>query len=339
VRAARQLVLILTVENCPLSHFHTFTLGEEAFRQLRHNAFQKYTHFQIGQLWSVNLLHKRSTVAADKTNYESYFLNKSSRFDGWFKVEDDQAGVWTFKMVYDDNKQLNIDGKRVISTTTSWNVVSTGTITLTSGWHRWEARVQDYGGGWGPNNVNNNNTLSYIAPGAAEKQWNESNLKLAATLGDVAVLEKTGVYKELVVGEGATLTSSGSQPMAIFGKLKGKGKLKGSFAFKGAASTWVVEGVHNVNTLTSVAQLENATRETFLELAKVEATFDARPKMISYPLATAPSGLTVEDVADVVPVVKDASGRDYSKNFYTTVRNGKLVLVNRTPGGALVYVR
>jgi len=301
------------------------------------NTTENWAH--VKPVRSVNLLHMRSTVASDKENYESYFLNKASRFDGWFKVEDDQAGEWTFKMVYDDNKQLNIDGERVISTTTSWNVVSTGTKTLTPGWHRWEARVQDYGGGWGPNNVNNNNTLSYIAPGAAEKQWNETNLKLAATLGDIAVLEKTGIYKELVVGEEATLTSSGSQAMPIFGKLKGNGTLAGLFAFKGGHNSWVVEGLATKRDLTSVAKFTDVEAATFAELAKVEATFDARPLVSSYALATAPSGLTAEDVKDVATVVKDTAGNDYSENFFVTVKNGKLVLANKRPGGFAFFIR
>ena len=45
--------------------------------------------------------------------------------------------------------------------------------------------------------IDSGNTLSFIAPGEIEKQWNETNLVLAATLGDIAVIEPTGIYKEL----------------------------------------------------------------------------------------------------------------------------------------------
>ena len=67
-------------------------------------------------------------------------------------------------MTYDDYKSLKIDGEELINNT-SWSAVPTATKELSTGWHRWEARVTDTGGGgWGAGSRNNGNTLSYIAP-------------------------------------------------------------------------------------------------------------------------------------------------------------------------------
>ncbi len=255
------------------------------------------------------------------------------------KVEDGKEGEWTFKMGYDDDKMLTIDGEVVIRHVADWSTVFSGKKTLTPGWHRWEVRVRDNTGGWGPNGVNNYNTLSYIAPGEPEKQFNETNLKLAATLGDISVLERSGIYRELDVGEGAEVVSSGTEPMAIFGTLKGKGSLSGAFVFDGPLSTWEVEGTAARRILTSCAVFNDATAETFKGLANVKANFDSRPLNSTYELGNAPAGLTTADLAAVVATVKDAGGNDYSDAFSVRVKNGKIVLVNARPSGMTLYLR
>ena len=104
-------------------------------------------------------------------------------------------------------------------------------------------------------------------------RFDETNLKLAATLGDVAVLEPSGIHKDLELGAGATLTSSGTMAMPIFGTLKGTGMLQGQFAFAGDDNCWEVEGVDSVRELKR-AQFADASAETFRELRAVKATFN-----------------------------------------------------------------
>ena len=58
---------------------------------------ENWSHIKC--LDSVNLMHK-SDNSSDGSSWASYFQNKASKFEGWFKVEDDKAGVWTFKMAY-----------------------------------------------------------------------------------------------------------------------------------------------------------------------------------------------------------------------------------------------
>ena len=197
----------------------------------------------------------------------------------------------------------------------------------------------DNTGGWGPRTYNGGNTISYIAPGETEKRFDETNLKLAATLGDIAVLEPSGIYKELALGAGATLTSSGTMAMPICGTLKGTGTLAGSFAFAGTTNCWEVTGAGARTAELPAATFANATAATFSGLKSVKVTFDAKPTRRAYYLTGAITGLTAADIPAAAITVKDAEGGDYSANFTLTVKNGRLALGNSKPAGVTIIVR
>jgi len=304
------------------------------------NTIEDWTHIKC--IDSVEKMHAHGKAAANDT--EGLFSGKINRFQGWFKVEDDKAGEWTFKMGYDDYHLLKIDGEQIIGRASSAETV-TKTTTLTAGWHRWEARVADGGsGGWGPDienktKINNGNTISYIAPGDTEKRFDETNLKLAATLGDIAVLEPSGIYKELELGAGSTLTSSGTMAMPICGTLKGTGTLAGAWEFAGNHNCWEVTGAGARTTELPVATFANATAATFAGLKSVRVMFDAKPTRKAYYLTGAITGLTAADLPAAAITVKDAEGGDYSANFTLTVKNGRLALGNSKPAGMTIIVR
>ena len=278
-------------------------------------------------------------TGASGTDTLGYFGNKKANcFEGWFKVEDGQEGEWTFKMAYDDYKLLKIDGVQKISSSSA-SAVPTATVTLTAGWHRWEARVGDNTGGWGPRTYNGGNTISYIAPGETEKRFDETNLKLAATLGDIAVLEPTGIYKELELGAGSTLTSSGTMAMPIFGTLKGTGTLAGSWEFAGTTNCWEVANAVATTAELPAATFAAATPATFAGLKSVKVTFDAKPTRHTYFLTGAINGLTATDIPAAAITVKDAEDGDYSANFTLTVKNGRLALSNSKAAGMTVILR
>ena len=297
---------------------------------------ENWSHIKC--LDSVNLMHK-SDNSSDGSSWASYFQNKASKFEGWFKVEDDKAGVWTFKMAYNQNSQLKIDGERVLYSTDYKEVPSTN-MTLTAGWHRWEVRLSDTGGAWGPRGYNSGMTVSYSLPGeTANLRFNETNLKLAATLGDIAVLEPSGIYKELELGAGSTLTSSGTMAMPIFGTLKGTGTLAGSFAFAGTANCWEVTGAGARTAELPAATFANATAATFAGLKSVKVTFDAKPTRKAYYLTGVIDGLSAADLPAATMKVKDADDRDYSANFTLMVKNGRLAIGNSKPAGITIIVR
>ena len=281
----------------------------------------------------------KNSGASDASEWAPWFSGKANRFAGWFKVDKDQVGDWTFNMGYDDNKILDIDGKRVVNTS-AWNVTTTGKAKLDAGWHRWEVRVQDGSGGWGPSAANNGNTLSFIAPGAAEQPWTENNLTLAATLGDIQVLEGTKLAGTVKVNAGATLASTGTQAMPLTGTLTGAGALTGAFAFTGEDACWAVAGSGNKVALEGKTAFESTGKALFDGLKTIRVTFDQKPVCSSYTLAAAGdfTAAEAEKIAVTAAVLAPVS-TDYTNAFKATVRNGELVLLNTKPGGLAIFLR
>ena len=298
------------------------------------NTTEAWTHIKC--IDSVAQMHLSGT--GPTTDTAGLYSGKINVFEGWFKVEDDKEGSWSFKLAYDDYHLLKIDGVQLLGRSSSTET-KTGSTTLTAGWHRWEVRVSDGGGGgWGPNNINGGMTLSYQAPGeSAYSRFDETNLKLAATLGDIAVIEPTGIYKELELGAGSTLTSSGTMPMPIFGTLKGTGTLAGSFAFAGTTNCWEATCTGNNKDLTC-ATFSAATPATFAGLKSVKVTFDKKPTRTAYFLTGVIDGLTAANVPDATVIATDGE-KDYTGNFVLTVKNGRLVLANAKAGGMTIVVR
>ena len=300
------------------------------------NTTEAWTHIKC--IDSVAQMHLSGT--GPTTDTAGLYSGKINVFEGWFKVEDGKEGSWSFKLAYDDYHLLKIDGVQLLGRSSSTET-KTGSTTLTAGWHRWEVRVSDGGGGgWGPNNINGGMTLSYQAPGeSAYSRFDETNLKLAATLGDIAVLEPSGIYKDLELGVGATLTSSGTMAMPICGTLKGTGTLAGAWEFAGNHNCWEVTGAGARTTELPVATFANATAATFAGLKSVKVMFDAKPTRKAYYLTGVIDGLTDADLPAATMTVKDAEDGDYSANFTLTVKNGRLALGNSKPAGITIIVR
>jgi len=300
------------------------------------NTVDNWTHIKC--IDSVAQMHLSGT--GPTTDTAGLYSGKINVFEGWFKVEDGKEGSWSFKLAYDDYHLLKIDGVQLLGRSSSTET-KTGSTTLTAGWHRWEVRVSDGGGGgWGPNNINGGMTLSYQAPGeSAYSRFDETNLKLAATLGDIAVLEPTGIYKDLELGAGSTLTSSGTMAMPICGTLKGTGTLAGAWEFAGTTNCWAVADADARNATLPAATFAAATPATFAGLKSVKVTFDAIPSRHTYFLTGAINGLTDADIPAAAITVKDADDGDYSTNFTLTVKNGRLALSNSKAAGTFIYVR
>ncbi len=284
---------------------------------------------------SVEILHKHEKLP-DADDWKPWCSSKVNRLQGWFKVGTDQVGEWNFKMGYDDNKLLDIDGDRVVNTT-AWNVTATGKKTLDAGWHRWEVRLQDGSGGWGPSAANNGNGLSFTVPGGEEKQWNEDNVTLAATLGDIQIIEGTQLAGTTTVGAGATLTSVGTQAMPITGTLAGSGALAGDFAFKGAQSCWRVAGSGRTKALERKTSFDTTGAALFGGLKAIEVAFDQRPVCATYVLA--PAGDFPATDAEKIAVTADVPVNGYANAFKATVRDGNLVLLNAKPSGLAIILQ
>ena len=146
----------------------------------------------------------------------------------------------------------------------------------------------------------------------------------------------SGIYKELELGAGSTLTSSGTMPMPIFGTLKGTGTLAGTWSFAGDANCWeVTNAVASVAAL-PVAAFANATATTFDGLKSVRVAFNGKPTRSSYYLTGVVSGLAAAPAATVS--VTD-SVNDYSGKFSLVVKDGRLALSNSAPAGLLIVIQ
>ena len=295
---------------------------------------EDWTHIKC--IDALTVMYKNNK-ASDANTWKPYIFGKTNKFEGWFKVEDDKAGDWTFSVCYDDRSLLKIDGVQVCRSD-AWNAPASDTVNLSAGWHRWEVRVgEGAGGGWGPDSgQNGGDTVRFIAPGeSAYKRFDENNLKLAATLGDIAVLESNGIHKELELGAGATLTSSGTMPMSIYGTLKGTGSLAGSWEFAGTTNCWEATCTGNTKDLTC-ATFAAATPATFAGLKSVKVTFDAKPSRNAYYLTGVVAGLTEAPAATVIATDGE---NDFSANFTLTVKDGRLAIGNSKPAGIFILVR
>ena len=120
--------------------------------------------------------------------------------------------------------------------------------------------------------------------------------------------------------------------------LKGTGELTGAFEFAGDVNGWEVTGVYNNRNL-ACAKFAAATRATFLGLKEIKAEFDSKPVCSAYFLTDAEvPNLAASDLADV-KVTVTAGEKDYSSNFSVGLFRGRLALLNRTPGGMVLFVR
>ena len=148
-----------------------------------------------------------------------------------------------------------------------------------------------------------------------------------------------GLGGEIDIGEGATLqndVAAGFCP--IYGTLKGSGTLSGAFRFTGTTNCWEVGGGVSARDFVH-ANFANPTKETFVGLKSLNATFSGRPTSRTYYLTTATvADLAETDLADAALTVTDGE-KDYSANFMLTVVNGRLALRNSKPSGTYIIVR
>ena len=70
------------------------------------------------------------------------------RYDGWFKVTEDQAGWWIFNQKFDDYFLFAIDGDFAVFNHT-YSSAATSRVRVTEGWHRFTIICGDTFGGYG----------------------------------------------------------------------------------------------------------------------------------------------------------------------------------------------
>ncbi|MBR6733319.1 MAG: hypothetical protein IKL96_02845 [Kiritimatiellae bacterium] len=264
--------------------------------------------------------------------------NSVHMFDGWVFVPAAKAGDWAVYADFDDRASLRIDGVDSGATGDNNAAAHNGSIPgVTPGWHRFEMRVCDTGGNWGPwggTTGQAKNPAITITVNGATYNFNEKNFRFSAS----KPVEYAGLDGVVRLDAGSTLSNRAAKACPVWGALAGTGTLAGPFAFAGEKNSWNVTGAYNNRELACV-KFADPSRETFLGLKEVKAVFDAKPVCSAYFLLGAEvPGLSAADLADVKVSVTDGV-KDYSAKFSLGVSNGRLALLNRTPGGMLLYVR
>jgi len=265
-----------------------------------------------------------------------------NRFSGYFYVESSQVGEWSFRTRFDDTDLFAIDGEEVVCNNrgggmSDWSV---GTKTLTQGFHFFEFRCVDGGGGWGGKAQGNvaSDDCALLAKRPLDADYvafDENLVQFAHNTFRTRHMGEGGILGELELGEGAVLRNTvqrGACP--ILGTLCGTGTLQGPFRFAGENNCWRISGASNDF---EPSQFVNPDAATLAGLKRVELDFTTRPLRRRYVLADA-LGLTSETVGEVELTVK-VNGNPLNTNALSlAIENDKLV-VNNTSYGIIIYLK
>ncbi|MBP5228382.1 MAG: hypothetical protein J6336_13455, partial [Kiritimatiellae bacterium] len=249
-------------------------------------------------------------------------------FSGWFLVEADKAGIWTFNGVYDDRISLKIDGQEILATTV-YNVAVEDSVKLTEGWHAFQIRTYDYGGGI---SSGRGNALTYKVGEEEAVPFDERTLRITAT-------PYGRIGGPLVLNENAMLFNSAATPCGITGTLSGTGTLRGRFVFKGG--TWKLEAAPTDRQLPCVT-FDEPEAKALAEIGKIEVAFSGKPTRSLYQIGD-PLGLEEADEETLdskLTVTQTENGQTTEcDGFSLRVVNGQLCLINTKPGGIVIIVR
>ena len=264
-----------------------------------------------------------------------------SRFDGYFKVTEEDDGLWTFRGKFDDQIALDVDGFRVFTVTANC-AEGSGSIALRPGWHKFTIRLGDNstsassgGTGGALEDANGNKTCSLMfqVNGGSYNAFDERYVPIAATANFAQLFEEPGLGGEIELASGSVLTNDvrtgGWCP--VYGTLKGAGTLAGPFRFTGDNNSWEISGTgRGVTPLANKVSFANADANALAGLKRIKVKFTRSASRESYVLADA-LGLTNAAAADIELEVVNANDEDVSSSFSLGVEAGKLVLSNLNP--------
>jgi len=137
-----------------LGGYTVTTVGRKAsapnsrISEYRDYALSEYTI--LSGYTGVDLINATGNNNASGTFVSDYLEDSQLRFDGWFYVEETQAGRWVFNCLFDDVLSLSIDG-RWIFLNPKWTPQITAGCFVSAGWHRFTLVCGDTGGGYGSN--------------------------------------------------------------------------------------------------------------------------------------------------------------------------------------------
>ena len=144
-----------------------------------------------------DFIDKASPLAPDGTSLSG----RSVLVSGYFHVNEEDAGEWSFKGIYDDGIALWVDGKKLFQTT-NYTDEKTAGINLDEGWHEFTVRAYDGSGGWG-----HASCLKAKSPNAADyANFHEKNFNMDWRGSEIDMTKPLdGIVVDLSVGSNAKL--------------------------------------------------------------------------------------------------------------------------------------
>lgn len=164
-----------------------------------------FEYSQKGEGNLANLVGKDTTWSKNNLN------NSQLRFDGWFFVTPEQAGLWRIRQKFDDYFAFRIDGSWVAVNNTYQNERSF-TTSVTEGWHRFTIVCGDTWGGQGgilsPGNV----PMLISIEGGSEIQFSTANFTMGTEQSETLTLAADCDWTalgEIALNNAATLDLNG----------------------------------------------------------------------------------------------------------------------------------
>ncbi len=311
--------------------------GEVNWSYAKYNAdtWNTITNFTaLGTFKELSRLHIYNSV------FSPSISGSVHKFDGWVFVDPSRAGDWAVYVNFDDRGSLRIDGVDSGADGENTTAGLNGSIPgITPGWHRFELRMADNSGNWGPwsgtaGKADPNKPFCRITVNGEQYVFDETQFYFSAT----RPAEYAGLDGVTDLADGSTLNNTATRACPIWGTLKGQGTLSGPFAFAGENNALAIEGSGTRHQVERVVRIESPSGEMFKGLKKVKALFDKKPGCATYDVCPAP-GLTTEGAHQIVVEVKDADGNDYSEDFTAFVSGAHLMLRNAHPAGMAIILR
>ena len=224
---------------------------------------------------SLKLLNRNGT--GDPRLNGGYTVN---RWDGWFLVPFEKAGTWRIRLNYGDRCRFFLDGSDSGAESASTDKASTGDVSVTAGWHRYEIRTWDKSGAAGPWPGVEFPAVSYAIKTAADADFgafvpfDEDSLTLS--------LAPDGYLQgEIALASGAAVTNVSETAAVVWGDVKvadgaAGAVMSGKFA---CVSNTVDFGTVAANTsdLSAVLRFDDAAPNLFADVGKIAVDFASRP--------------------------------------------------------------
>ena len=164
--------------------------------------------FEYSQKGEGNL----ANLVGQNTTWQNNNLNNSQlRFDGWFFVAPEQAGLWRIRQKFDDYFAFRIDGSWVAVNNT-YQTERTFTTSVTEGWHRFTIVCGDTWGGQGATLSPGNVPMLISIEGGSEIQFSTDSFTMGTEQSETLTLAADCDWTalgEIALNNAATLDLNG----------------------------------------------------------------------------------------------------------------------------------